>query len=392
MWKQLVLVLVLVLAGTALGIAHTAYDLGYFWNDYLPSVARGDVPSDVPLLPEDQPQPKVAVDNEQHDFGRLERGRKGEHTFVFRNEGPGVLFLKAGDPPCKCTTPEVQKNILQPGESTEVRVGWTTDQEPGPFRKTIPIHTSDRKRLLVQLEIQGNIVQSYDVLPPTFEFGSVLYQQPRSAFVRLFGYGEKPLEVRKWELTVPANREYFDVEIEPQDKEKIDRAGATSAVLVRLNLKPGMLEGAIRQGLRLWISAAEEPLEVVARGQITSDVAVKGEGWDQQGRWLNFGTVSPREGARRTLILQLNGPGHDPSKFRVSRVDPVEMQVSLGQPQTAAGAKAVQLPLSIEIPPGTRPMNRLGSQQGPLGEIVLETDRTDGKPMSVFVRFAIQSQ
>jgi hypothetical protein len=37
-------------------------------------------------------------------------------------------------------------------------------------------------------------------------------------------------------------------------------------------------------------------------------------------------------------------------------------------------------------------MNRLGSQQGPLGEIVLETDRTDGKPMSVFVRFAIQSQ
>ena len=68
------------------------------------------------------------------------------------------------------------------------------------------------------------------------------------------------------------------------------------------------------------------------------------------------------------------------------------MQVSLGEPRKAPGAKTVQIPLSIEIPSGTRPMNHLGSQQGALGEVVLETDRTDGKPMSVYVRFVIQSQ
>lgn len=386
MIKRLLLVAALLLMGAAVGIAHSAYDLGYLSSRV---VASAD--ADVDLLPENTPQPKVEIEAEQFDFGRMERGQKGERNYVFRNVGEGPLILKAGSPPCKCTVPIVEKSILQPGESTNVVVGWTTDQSAGPFRKTIPIHTNDRRRLLVQLELQGNIVQSYEALSESFDLGRLHTQQARAALVKVLGFGAKPLEVTKWEFTSPETQDKFDIEVEKLSAEQTGRPEATSGLVIRLKTKPGLPEGGIKQAVRVWLNAAEDPLVLMAHGEVTSDITVDGPGWDSISRRLNLGLVSGKEGARRKLDVQLSGQ-HDLSKFRISKVDPPEMQVTLGAAEKVGGTKIVRLPLEITIPAGTRPLNRLGSEQGPLGEIVLETDRADGQPMPLYVRFATQSE
>jgi hypothetical protein len=387
MIKTLLLTAALLAAGVAVGVGHSAFDLGYFVSQ---SALDGD--AEIDLLPENSPQPHVEVEAEQHDFGRMEKGQKGEHRYVFRNTGKGPLLLRAGDPPCKCTTPIVEKSLLQPGESTEVVVGWTTDQSPGPFRKTIPIHTSDRRRLLVQLELQGNIVQSYEAQSEFFEFGRMYFQQSRTALVRLFGFGAAPLEVKRWEFTDPAAKDYFEVEFEPLAKEATGREDATSGLLVRLKAKPGLPQGPIRQGLRVWLNVVEDPIELVARGEVTSDISIEGPNWDDSTQRLNLGLVSGKEGARRRLEVRLAGGHHDASKFRIARVDPPEMQVTLGAPEKLGGTKNLVMPLEISIPPGVRPLNRMGSSQGPLAEIVLDTDRPDGKPLTIYVRFATQGE
>jgi hypothetical protein len=384
MFKSLLFALGLVFVGAIVGIAHSAYDLGYF------GVGAQD-PEGVALAPISGPQPRVELESERFDFGRMERGKKGEYKFVFRNTGAGVLVLRAGDPPCKCTTPLVENGVLQPGESTNVIIGWTTDQSAGPFRKTIPIHTSDRRRPLVQLELQGNIVQSYEAQTQTFELGKMLYQQPRSAQVRLFGFGEAPLEIKKWELIDPASAEFFEVQIEPLNKEQTGRSDATSGLLVRLKTKPGLPEGGVRQGLRVWLNASEEPLDLSVYGEVKSDIVVEGSGWDSASRRLNFGLVSAKEGAHKKLEIRLHGQ-HDVSKFRVTKVDPPEMQATLGAPEKVGGTKGIRLPLEVSIPAGARPLNRMGTAQGELGEIVIETDRADGQPLTIYVRFATASE
>src|SRR5262245_38596419 len=193
MAKQLIFVAALVLLGATVGVGRTLYDLGYFFN-----TPWQHTPTDPELAgsaPPGAPQPAVVVDSDSYDFGKMQRGEKQRHVFTFRNDGKGVLLLRPGQPSCKCTVSNVSKRTVQPGETSEVLIEWTAEQEPGPFRKTAPIYTNDRRRLTVQLEIKGNVVQNFVALPGTFELGRVIFDQPRTSTMRLYGFGKEPLAV-----------------------------------------------------------------------------------------------------------------------------------------------------------------------------------------------------
>ena len=50
--------------------------------------------------------PKIAFDDESHNFGTIKEGLIAEYTFKFKNTGDQPLILKDVRPSCGCTTPE----------------------------------------------------------------------------------------------------------------------------------------------------------------------------------------------------------------------------------------------------------------------------------------------
>src|SRR5688500_8060497 len=121
--KTALLALVALVAGAALGVASTQFELPDKPSPavaYLNAVAanRNDGASKV--------GPRVAVVNgEMHDFGKMDRNAKESHAFIIRNEGDAPLKLEKGETTCKCTVSDLKGNSLAPGEETEVLLEWT---------------------------------------------------------------------------------------------------------------------------------------------------------------------------------------------------------------------------------------------------------------------------
>ena len=65
------------------------------------------------------------------------------------------------------------------------------------------------------------------------------------------------------------------------------------------------------------------------------------------------------------------------------------MKVTIGEPKKLKDT-LVQVPLEIEIPPGTRPMVRLDTAQGEPGKIILSTTHPKIKELSIGVQFAVE--
>ncbi len=61
---------------------------------------------------------------EEFDFGVMEPGTKGEHTFVVKNSGDAPMTLEVIGSTCKCTIGKLDKSELQPGEETNINLTW----------------------------------------------------------------------------------------------------------------------------------------------------------------------------------------------------------------------------------------------------------------------------
>lgn len=102
-------------------------------------------------------QPKLQFKETRHDFGTMkEDGGRKTYEFVFRNEGNGPLVIANAAPSCGCTTPEWTREPIPPGGSGYVRAIMDPMNMPGPFRKTISVHSNSAPSPVV-LIIEGNI-------------------------------------------------------------------------------------------------------------------------------------------------------------------------------------------------------------------------------------------
>ena len=75
--------------------------------------------------------------------------------------------------------------------------------------------------------------------------------------------------------------------------------------------------------------------------------------------------------------------------FKPVKIVPDALSVSLGQRSEINNA-VTQTPLEIAIPPGTPAENHLGSEQGKLGQIILETTHPRVPKLRILVRFVVE--
>ena len=113
-----------------------------------PNAETGEVSGDLP---------KMVVDQEIVQIGKVVVGEKITHAFHFKNEGKGPLQIAHVTPSCGCTTlKDWPKHPMQPGEEGTITVELNTTNLSGAIEKSIQVSTNGIPRD-VFLKIVGEV-------------------------------------------------------------------------------------------------------------------------------------------------------------------------------------------------------------------------------------------
>ncbi len=356
------------LLGAALGLGITWTSFGHSPNRTLPLETKVPAPPTV-----DGETPRLEVDKYSHDFGNVELGSTIRHAFVVTNRGPGVLKLTPGTTTCSaCTIAELDNSEVPPGESAEVTVEYRTSGPKPEFRQTATVLTNDPRRSRIELTISGKTTSKVEVLPRSMDYGNVPAGESAQTEAQLRCYLPGALRIVEHPFEDAKTAELFELRSEPLTAEEARREDAESGYTLVLSLKPGLPLGAFQQTIRLTLEIGtggqrvEERLPIV--GTIVGDLSIVGPGWRND--VLSLGTIDRSAGTTRKLTILVRGAARDQVEVEATQLDPPQVRVHVGE-RIPLNESVDQIPLEIEIPPGLSPAIRLGTEQGPYGEVVL---------------------
>ena len=382
-----------ILAGAMIGAGAVAWRVWQArWDGKPVEVAQGQAAAK-PSPPDDH-SPKVAVDHEEYDFGVMNLGAELSHDFIFTNTGRSPLVLTPGPTSCQCTVSEIRQGEAPPGGSTKVTLHWKAREVVGEYRQTATIHTNDPARPEVQLAVSGRVAAAVWADPSELVLGQLSRDEPATARTQLLCSQSPRLEILDYKFSDENLAKFFQVTLKPLAKAELPvRSDVRSGVLLTVAVKPGLPQGAFQQTILLRTNLASAPaLSVSVEGAVGGDITVAGRGWDPESGILTLGIVSSKSGTERRLILVAHGPQCREVKFKPVRIEPGSLTAAVGEPSLIAGGATSETPLVIRIPPGSRPANHLGADQGELGEIVLETNHPRTPRLRIMVRFLIERE
>ncbi len=384
--------LAVILLGIALGVGRSVLRMGTApWHPDLVAGQDGNLPGQIGNPPHGGPLPKVVAEQTDYDFGALDMTAKGSHDFILRNAGDAPLRLVSGGTSCRCTLSKLGQEEIPPGGSTKVTITWKPIDKAGPYKQTAKILTNDPARPRVTLSISGRITVALQLSPPELVLSGMSSGEASSASARLVCYLGQPLRVTGQEWSEAATARYFEAAVRPLTPAELKEfPTAQSGSLVTVTVKAGLPQGPFRQNLRFQTNLASAPtMTLPVQGIIGSQIAVVGPGWDPDIGLLTLGAVPSRSGAKRRLMLVVRGPLRGQVAFKAVQVSPSLLRVSLGEKYEINHGVVVATSLMIEIPPGSPTVDHLGSEQGKLGEIILESTHPQVPKLRILVRFAV---
>lgn len=104
-------------------------------------------------------QPVIANENlllkeTEYDFGKIPQGKPVTHVFEFTNTGKMPLTVDNVQASCGCTTPVWNKEVVAPGKTSKITVGYNAANE-GAFAK--PVTITYNGNLTRQIIIKGEV-------------------------------------------------------------------------------------------------------------------------------------------------------------------------------------------------------------------------------------------
>lgn len=390
-WLVFVLALVL---GIGLGLG-----LAYYQVHSAPWDGTGNGPLAATIAPSvrdqkapDEPRATV-IGSESFDFGTMDAAGKGSHDFEIKNTGKAKLTLTKGTTTCRCTSFEIEKTELKPGEATKVTVAWAAKNFRGTYRQIANLMTSDTNHPTVPLSVTGRILSSTKVDPPDLVFSDIPIGEATSQTLHVFSYVSVPFELSAAEALPPSVRQWFDVKIEPMPADQLKaEPDAKNGCLIRVTVKPGLPLGAFQQTIRLTTNLRDVPqIEIPVKGTMARDVTIIGLGWDNEHDTLYFhDVVESSEGAERRIFITARGDHRKKMNLKPVEVEPKFLQIDVDNPVEVPNKELVRVAVTVRIPKGSPSANYLGGEGGRMGRILFETGLPRTDKLEMRVRFAVQ--
>jgi hypothetical protein len=252
--------------------------------------------------------------------------------------------------------------------------------------------TNDPGRPKLTFTVTGRVVAAVRPVPAEVVFSEISVNQPASAEVELFCYLDEPFEVLDYKMSDRETAELFEATFEPLSAERLaEEPEARSGQLLRLAVKPGLPQGPLKQTILIRTNLEAAPAVTVGvEGTVGSAIGLFGRGYDRRNGMLSLGTVSSASGVEHPLTVIVKGPHRKEVKFTPAEMSPDVLDVEFGEAKEINRGTAVQIPMTIRIPPDTRPVNCMGGKEGKLGEILLDTNHPQVGRLRILVRFAVE--
>ncbi len=270
------------------------------------------------------PQPKISIETPTHNVGEVLRGEKPTHVFEFKNTGEAELVVQDVRSTCTCTLTrlwfgeeevsgeqivELRRDrkigTVPPGGTAKVEVQIDTGKLSGardgyPLRKSIRVMSNDTTQNPLVLNLEGTIVQAFQIEPRDLRFPVVRKGEPTSASVVISSDKVDDYNITGATTPVGGSLEARVTEFEEEGKRKF-----------RIDVK--ILEnadvGRIADNISLSIDHPKvESLQIPVYAEIRPQVAFFGNGREGTER-LDFGVMDG--GEDRTLSLRIENLNPD---------------------------------------------------------------------------------
>jgi hypothetical protein len=343
-------------------------------------------------------EPQAVIGDTTFNFDKMESGTTQSHVFPIKNAGGAPLTITYVTHTCKCTSVELNgsavepgaSTIIKPGEEGSIRLEWAAKVPAGPFRHGATFTTNDPKHSRLEMKVEGDIAESTTLYPAQLSFGSIRVGQVGKAEMFVLSFVDPTVEITSHEIVEPKLAERLKIAVVPVKKEELPSKDASAGVKIVATYDAGGAIGPFGGSLNIKTNLKRAPnLVVPIMGNVKGDISFQGKGWSEPTSLLHLPPTDSAHGVSTELFAFLRGPHALTTKLSVGHVDPPELKVKLGEPKTI-NDKIVRVPVTIEFPPGTRPMVRAGEDQGGEGEIVLNTTHPETKEVKLRVTFAIK--
>jgi archaellum component FlaG (FlaF/FlaG flagellin family) len=340
---------------------------------------------------------KASIDETTFKFDKMESGTTQQHTFEIKNTGNSPLDLEFVSHTCKCTTVELNGNPVEPGASASVKPGesakvlleWAAKVPAGPFRHGASFTTNDPERSRLELMVEGDIVESTTLEPSLLNFGTVNIGAEGKAEMLVMAFLEPEVTIESFEISDEKLAEQVEVKIEPVEKSALP-PNALAAAKVVATLKPKGTIGPFGGSLKMKTNLKQAPsIEVPIYGAVKGDISIAGAGWVEATGTLRIAPTKSAEGSSTRLNILVRGEHAKATELKVASVTPEELKVTLGEPKVIRD-NFVQIPLSVDIPPGARPIVMMGEDQGGEGEIILSTTHPQTPDVRLKAAFVVK--
>jgi hypothetical protein len=349
--------------------------------------------------PDENPLPKIQIDEEVYDFGSMEDSQIGHHEFLIENVGTAPLSVKVEGTTCKCTKGEIEKERLYPGKKTKLILEWDPKGYTGDFEQTVTISTNDPdpQRHKIKLKVKGRVHAPMAIIPRSVVLGDITNRYETNGTVRLYLFEEPDAKIEPIRFLNSYTESYFSADMEKLSPEDLKaQPDAKAGYAIHVKIKSGMIQGPIRQEAEIVTDSKKlGSIKLPIEGKVVGNISVYGAGWDDQRNLLRLGFVDGRQGVEKNLMVVMRQTDElsEPENLRIASVTPDKiLKATLTGSKGKTNKKVTHATLTIEIPPGTPAANYIGSKQAPVGHIILQGDRPDGPRFDLRVSFVIENQ
>jgi Protein of unknown function (DUF1573) len=147
--------------------------------------------------------PSIYLSTHSVNVGRLRPSQEAESSVSIENRGGRPLLLEEPTASCGCQKPILDRNVLGPGERTELRVRQSATSEIGPFQHAVFIRTNDPETPITSVFLKGVITRGLSVRPEPLIFAPVSAGETSRRFLEIYSDDGKPFSLTHKNVAEP---------------------------------------------------------------------------------------------------------------------------------------------------------------------------------------------
>lgn len=337
----------------------------------------------------------------EFDFGTMSRGTKRQYSFVFKNIGEAPVELVNKGSTCKCTVGTLNAKKLEPGEETPVELEWLAEGLMADFAQTATIGTSAFDQEEIKLTVKGKIGQAFVFDPASADFRDFLSGDENEFTGRLYSFDESPLDISSvsWSdvsLSSKITGE-FEEAIRLKKGEIPQFADARSCIDFKIHLKKGIPAGVLSGNMVFNKKSdkedgKDEAINFPINGRSVAPIRViAGPDYNEEKNIFDLRTAKSEVGLKKSFVIAIKNDEAKNIEIKLGKVSPAKAEGALKVTITElkVSPKQKMFSVTLEIAPGTPPVEFAGAYGKDFAKIVLETNMESAPQFPMFIKFRI---